>query len=460
MAVDNWGAQNAKIWLGKVKTLLVVVLLAGFAYPILTAKMKATPYEGRQKIKFWHRWGGEWEKVVFDIAKEFNESQTEYEVVPMFVTGTGSETKFILSATGGDPCDVMSIWNGGLAPLAAADLLTPLESLMTPEELKYFQTVPYPSVRESGQFKGKTYGITIGADLFGYYVNADHLREAGLDPDQPPKTFSELVAMGKKLEKRDPKGNLLRMGLNVASLQTHCYAYGPGFWDDKKKELRLNTPDMVEALTAMVEQRKSVGFQNAQRFWASQNTGSSTGAWPFIDGAVSITYDGQWRVEEIRKYKPNMDYRVWPIPPPEGGRPLPGSIGGNYMIIPVAAKNKKGAFEWLKFWSGLTQPNRAAKFENWGGWLPLSPDVAHSPTYEGYVKQNPRFQTFIDILDGPNCHAYPPVGYLAYLLDELQRAEDTALRGSKTPKQALDELDANIKKELKKRKEMGFDDSL
>ncbi|OWU65349.1 MAG: hypothetical protein CBB60_005175, partial [Armatimonadetes bacterium Cent15-Ar3] len=57
MAVNHWGAQNAKFWLGKVKTLLVVVLLAGFAYPILTAKMKATPYEGRQKIKFWHRWG-------------------------------------------------------------------------------------------------------------------------------------------------------------------------------------------------------------------------------------------------------------------------------------------------------------------------------------------------------------------------------------------------------------------
>ena len=222
----------------------------------------------------------------------------------------------------------------------------------------------------------------------------------------------------------------------------------------------LVTPDMIAALTAMAEQRKGVGFQNAKRFWASQNTGSSTGAWPFIDGAVSITYDGQWRVEEIRKYKPDMDYRVWPIPPPAGGNPLPGSIGGNFMIIPAAAKNKKGAFEWLKFWSGLTNPNRAAKFENWGGWIPLSPDVAHSPTYEAYVKQNPRFQTFIDILDGPNVHAYPPVAYLGFLIDELQRAEDAALRGSKTPKEALDQLQKNVQKELAKRKEMGFDDSL
>ena len=460
MAVNHWGPENAKFWMRKAKPVLAIFLLAAVGYPILTAKMPTTAYEGRQKIKFWHRWGGEWEQVVFKIAGEFNESQTTYEVVPMFVTGAGSDTKFILSATGGDPCDVMSIWNGNLAPLAAADLLTPLETLMTPEELKYFQTVPYPAVRESGQYKGKTYGITIGADLFGYYVNADHLREVGLDPDKPPKTFAELVEMGRKLEKKDKNGTLIRMGLNVASLQTHSYAFGPGFWDEKKRELRLNTPDMVAALTAMAEQRKAVGFQNAQRFWASQNTGSSTGAWPFIDGAVSITYDGQWRVEEIRKYKPDMDYRVWPVPPPEGGRALPGSIGGNFMIIPATARNKKGAFEWLKFWSGLTEPNRAAKFENWGGWIPLSPDVAHSPTYEEYVKKNPRFQTFIDILDGPNCHAYPPVGYLGFLLDQLTRAEDSALRGSQTPKQALDELDANVKKELRKRKEMGFDDSL
>ena len=445
----------------KVSQVILGILALGAGYGLSTAKMPSTEdYKGREKIKFWHRWGGEWEKVVFKIAKEFNESQTQYEVVPMFVTGSGSETKFILSATGGDPCDVMSIWNGGLAPLAAADLLTPLETLMTPEELEYFQTKTYPSVRQSGQFRGKTYGITIGADLYGYYVNADHLREVGLDPDEPPKTFADLVAMGKKLEKKDANGGLQRMGLNVASLQTHSYAFGAGFWDDKTKQLRLNTPDMVAALTAMAEQRKGVGFQNAQRFWASQNTGSSTGAWPFIDGAVSITYDGQWRVEEIRKYKPDMDYRVWPVPPPEGGNALPGSIGGNFMIIPAAAKNKKGAFEWLKFWSGLTNPNRAAKFENWGGWSPLSPDVAHSPTYEAYVKQNPRFQTFIDILDGPNVHAYPPVAYLGFLIDELQRAEDAALRGSKTPKEALDQLQKNVQKELAKRKEMGFEDSL
>jgi ABC-type glycerol-3-phosphate transport system substrate-binding protein len=96
----------------------------------------------------------------------------------------------------------------------------------------------------------------------------------------------------------------------------------------------------------------------------------------------------------------------------------------------------------------------------WGGWIPLSPDVAHSPTYEAYVKQNPRFQTFIDILDGPNVHAYPPVAYLGFLIDELQRAEDAALRGSKTPKEALDQLQKNVQKELAKRKEMGFDDSL
>lgn len=436
------------------------VLALTVGYALASAKMPESKYPNRQKIKFWHRWGGEWEKVVYKIADRFNESQTEYEVVPMFVTGSGSETKFILGSMGGDPPDVMSIWNGGLPPLAAAGLLTDLETLMTPEEREYFRTKTYKSVRESGQFRGKTYAVTIGADLFGYYVNADHLRAAGIDPDKPPKTFDELVEMGQKLNVRDKNGSLTRMGLNVSSLQTHSYAFGKGFFDESTKQLALNTPEMLACVKAMVAQKKAVGFQDSQRFWASQNTGSSTGAWPFIDGAVSITYDGQWRVEEIRKYKPGMDYRVWPVPPPAGGNPMPGSVGGNFMVIPTTAKNKKGAMEWAKFWSGITKPERAAEFYCWGGWVPLSKDIADSPIFRKYLKENPRFETFIDILNGDNCHPYPPVPYLQFLLDQLNRTEDLTNRGSLTPEEGLKELERTVNTELKKRKELGFDDSI
>lgn len=435
-----------------------LVIALPVLYMVATAKMPSKHYPGREKVVFWHRWGGYWEKVVQRIVDRFNESQSEYEVIPMFTTGQGSETKFMLSTIGGDPPDVMSMGSDSLPSIASGGLLTDLETLMTPEEREYFRTVPYDAIRKTGQYRGKTYGITIGADLMGYYVNSQHLREIGYDPDKPPKTFDELVALGEKLTKKDSKGNVLRMGLNVDDLATQSIAWNGGFYNPKTNKLMMNTPQNVACLTALARQRKTVGFENASRFWSSQNTGSSTGAWPFIPGAVSITYDGQWRVDEIHRAKPDMDYRIWPLIPPPGGKQLAGLIGGNFMIIPMSAKHKKGAFEFVKFWSGLTHPERAAEFYKWGGWVPLSPDVAKSPIYQEFVHDNPQFQTFIDILGGPNCQSKPSVGYLQYYLDQINRIQDQALRGSVTPEQGLKNLESTVNTELKKRKELGFDD--
>ena len=442
------------------KIRLVFGLLLAFilcVFVLASAKPPARKYPNRTKVVFWHRWGGEWEKVVGNIIDRFNESQTEYEVQGMFVTGSGSDAKLILSTTGGVPPDVMSIWNGAIPTFASGGLLTDLETLMTPAERDYFHRVPYPSIRESGQYRGRTYGITIGADLYGYYVNCDQLRAKGINPDNPPATFEELVIIGQALDIYD-QGVLTRMGLSVSSLLTHSYAWGDGFYDSTNHKLLMNTPSQVQALAAMVNQKKTVGFDNATRFWESQNSSSSTGAWPFIAGAVSIAYDGQWRVEEIRKYKKGMDYRVWPVIPPAKGKPLAGAVGGNFMIIPQSAKQKKGAFEFVKFWSGLTKPERAAEFYTWGGWLPLSPDVANSPIYSSYLKENPQFKTFVNILGGPNCHSMPSVGYLQFYLDQIQRAEDSALRGSQSPEATLKQMQIRVQEELKKRKELGFDD--
>jgi multiple sugar transport system substrate-binding protein len=435
---------------------LIVTLLAGWV--LLGAKMSGASIPGRTKVVFWHRWGGEWEVVVKKIVGRFNESQTEFEVVPLFVTGQGSETKFMLSTIGGNPPDVMSMGSESLPSIAAGGLLTDLETLMTPEERDYFHRVPYPAIRETGQLKGVTYGITIGADLMGYYVNCDQLREVGADPDNPPKTFEELVALGQKLTKRDKNGNIVRLGLDVNDLITQSYAWGSGIEDAKTGKLLMNTPTNLAALTALANQKKGMGFDEAQRFFSSQNTGSSTGAWPFIPGAISIAYDGQWRVEEIRKYRKGMDYRVWPLIPPAGGRPFAGNLGGNFMIIPTSAKQKKGAFEFLKFWSGLTHPERAAEFYTWGGWVPLSPDIANSPIYSKWLDDNPQFRTFVKTRSGNNCHASPRIGFLQYYLDQFRRAEDKALRGSLTPEQALTELESSVNTEIRKRKELGFDD--
>lgn len=316
----------------------------------------------------------------------------------------------------------------------------------------------YPAIRNIGVFHGHCYGVTIGADLMALYVNVKQCREAGLDPDHFPKTLEELNDWGMKLNKWDKEGHLTRLGFLLNDLGYVVHYFGGGFDILPDGTLRLNTPENLRGLKAIVDYRKKIGFENVVRFQGGLNDIEGAASWAFMHGDLSITYDGQWRVEELRKFAPNMDYRVMPIPPPaEGGTPLGGLVGGNYMIVPESAKNKPGAWQFLKFWTGLDNPDRAATFYNMGGWLPYSPAVANSPTFQKWLSANRQFQTFLDILASPNCKAPPAIANLQYLNDLITRAEDDAVHGDVTPEQALATLESKYREEATKRKELGYE---
>ena len=134
---------------------------------IVFASGRTTPvkYPLRKSVRFWHRWQGDWEKQVQKIVDAFNESQTEYEVIPVSIPSGGADSKVVLGVIGGDPPDIISMFNGAVPNMAANGFLTDLGTLMTPEEKKRFFSESYPSIRETGMYRGKCYAITIGADL-------------------------------------------------------------------------------------------------------------------------------------------------------------------------------------------------------------------------------------------------------------------------------------------------------
>ncbi len=439
-----------------------VMLFAGFVLMcVLLATGYTTPreYPKRKIVRFWHRWQGDWEKEVRSIVDEFNKSQTEYEVVPVSVPSGGADSKLILGVIGGDPPDLMSMFNGAVPNMAANGFLTDLETLMTPDEKVAFFQNSYPALRETGMYRGKCYGITIGADLMALYVNVKQLREAGLDPDRFPKTLEELEQWGLKLNQYDKRKNLTRLGFLLNDVQYLAKTFDGGFDVDPSGKMLLDTPNNLRALKAIVSYRKKIGFDNVLRFQAGLNDIEGAASWAFMHGDLSITYDGQWRVQEMSKFKPDMEYRVFPIPPPAvDGKPRGGVVGGNYMVVPISAKEKRGAWEFLKFWTGLDNPDRAAKFYNKGGWLPFSPAVAKSPTFQKWLKNNPQFQAFLDILASPNCKAPPPIANVQFLNDLIGRAENRAVSGDMTPEQALQDLAVKFNEEEAKRKELGYDE--
>jgi multiple sugar transport system substrate-binding protein len=404
-------------------------------------------------------WTAEWKDVVERIVDQFNESQDVYEVIPLSVPGTAADSKFLLSVAGGDPPDVMAQWNQVIPKWAESGLILPLNSFMSPEEWEAFQRTTYPVALKIGMYKESLYGVAVGIDLYACYCRVADLREVGLDPSHPPATLEELVAWGDRLTTRNPGGELARVGFLPTGLTTYAPGFGGGFYDWAKSEVLLDTPENLRALTFLVDQRKKLGFDKVIRFESGLTTGVANAQLPFISGAYSISVDGQWRVEQIAKFAPDLDYITFPIPPPKNGNPLYGWANGNFMIIPKGAKEAKGAWEFIRFWSGMADPERAAEFYTWGGWLPLNAAIAEAPKYREFVRKNPQFQTFLDLLPSENIQPTPPVPYQVYLWDRIIEADAAAQRGTLTPEAALERLQREISREIATRRKSGYKDA-
>jgi multiple sugar transport system substrate-binding protein len=400
-------------------------------------------------------WTAEWKDVVDRIVARFNSSQTEYEVEALSVPTAGADSKFILGVMGGDPPDIMAQWNPVIPSWADDHLLTPLDELMSPAERAYFYKNAYPVVQKLGIYKGKLYGMSIGMNMNAMYVQSDQLRESGLDPNHSITSLEELDKIGQRLNRFDSHHNLERIGWFPSSIAEFAPLFGGGFFDWKNNRLSIETPQNLAALTYLADQRKELGYDQVVRFTSSLDVNSFAGGWPFIAGVYSALPEGQWRVEQIEKYAPELHYKTFPIPPPVGGVKNSGTCNGNFMIVPRGAKDPKGAWEFIKFWSGLTNPNQAAEFYTWGGWLPLTPAVAQAPVYQAYLKKYPQFRTFVDLMPSRAMDVLPPVPFGEFFNDELAKMEDSAERGTMSPAEALHSLAVKVEAEVSRRRELG-----
>ncbi len=440
-------------------------ILIAFLLGVFFKNPARRKYPEREPVVFWHMWSGVWKTIVEDICVSFNESQNQYEVLPLSVPGDVADSKFLLSVAGGAPPDCMVQWNQIVPQFAHNKVIAPLDPVMSPEDYIYFKETTFPVAQKIATVNGRPYCMPLALDIRACYFRLDHLHEVGLLPPGAPKRitdkeeFEEIAALlpdnleelaewGNRLHVFDNKGRIARLGFLPEWLRMFAPAFGGGFYDWEAEKLTLNTPENRRALRFIADETTKLGFDNVVRFKSSL-TGKHGADWPFALGKRSITIDGQWRVQQLKQLAPDIAYTTAPLPPPKkGGKKNAGWVHGNFMIIPTGAKNPQGAWEFIKFWIGQDDPERAARFYTRAGWLPPRPQIANTECFREYVKENPQFQTFIDLLDSPNIEPTPPVTFQLLLYDLIKRADESATRGTLTPKQALDNLEEQINDEI------------
>jgi sn-glycerol 3-phosphate transport system substrate-binding protein len=163
----------------------------------------ALPVQAQTQIQWWHAMGGPLGEWVNDLAKEFNASQKDYVVVPTYKGSYGETFTAAMAAyRAGNAPDILQVYEVGTATMMAAKgAVKPVGEVMTMGGAKFDSKAYIPAV--AGYYtapSGQMLSFPLNSSTTVFYYNKDAFKAAGLNPDQAPKTWPEVVLAAAKLK--------------------------------------------------------------------------------------------------------------------------------------------------------------------------------------------------------------------------------------------------------------------
>lgn len=422
----------------------IALLLAVVAYAASRGGDQAAEIPpNRKEVLFWHFWGGADRKTVEAIVRRFNESQDEHFVRAVAMPGNNLDLKFFLAVAGGDPPDLLNIDDPVIADWGARGAIQPLDAFAPADEVKQAEEWLFPAARRLATYDGRLYALPNGLDIRALYYHQGLLEEYGL---QPPQTIAELDQIEATIA---PPGRTKyeRHGFLPDSrrLWAWGYVFGGEFYDERTQQVTADDPHVVAALEWMVGYRQRYGPAEIAAFRSGDQSLPGK-AFPLLAGRYAVMMDGQWRVRDIRAYQaaqqergePVTQFGVCPLPPPPGGRTRGGWVNGNNFVVPRGAGNAAGAWEFMKFWSGLGHETAAAQTCVAGGWIPVSGEVVRQPEFQAFLQAEPMFAQFVELAGSDNQFPVPVVPAGPFFDSEIKNvAEQAMLRAAEPDCEAL-----------------------
>ena len=173
------------------RTLAVILLL-------FTATAQA-----QIEINWWHSMSGALGDKVNQLASDFNASQKAYKVLPVYKGSyPESMTAAIAAFRAGNAPHILQVFEVGTATMMSAKGAIKPVYLMMKEAGEKFDPQAYLSAI-TGYYstaKGEMLSFPFNSSSTVMWYNKDAFKKAGLDPDQPPKTWPEVFEAAKKLK--------------------------------------------------------------------------------------------------------------------------------------------------------------------------------------------------------------------------------------------------------------------
>lgn len=456
-------------------------------------------------------WGLQSSDEAAGLRAQVDEFERRNPNVKISILGMGAgqmnPQKLMTAIVGKTPPDVINQDRFTIGDWASRDTFMDLSKLIERDRDKPDGIRPenfYEPCWNEAIYKGKVYAVPNTTDDRFLFYNRALFRKAGLDPDRPPRTWSELLEYAKKLTLRDQKGAIKQIGFipNWGNSWLYLYSWQNGgeFMSADGRTCTMDSPQSIEALKYMVSIYDALG--GAKQVDQFQSGFQVEAMDPFVTGKVAMKIDVDQVSNFVARFNPELDFGIAPAPVPDkraaatadnvdwnnpqaplGMQPetwesvnkAEGRSGGRFAgepryitwsggfsyAIPVGSKQVELAWKFIKWMSGPESNLIAAEAQrkyNLGKGRPFVPSMhanqsVNQAVFEAYAPEEPKFRNALAFaLSMMPYSRYRPVTFVGQQLwDEHVRAFDLAVHHSEShlsPGQAMSVGTKVVQREL------------
>jgi sn-glycerol 3-phosphate transport system substrate-binding protein len=354
------------------------------------ALMSAAPARAATDIALWHAMSGELGRQLEKLASDFNAAQSDYRIVPTYKGNyTETVTAAIFAFRSRSQPAIVQVNEVATATMTAAKgAIYPVFGLMRDMGEPFSPNVYLPAV--SGYYtdaSGNLLSFPFNSSTPILYYNKNMFRDAGLDPEAPPKTWPELGAAAKRLRDRGAACGFTTSWPswihieNFSAFHNLPLATRANGFAGLDAELTINNPVVVKHVAQLAEWQKGKVFDYSGRGQAAEPRFQNGECGIFIGSSAT-------RADFRANSKFEIGYGMMPYWPDVKGAPQNSIIGGAtlWVLRDRPSEEYKGV---ARFFAYLSQPDVQAAWHQNTGYLPVTRAAFALTRAQGYYERNP-----------------------------------------------------------------------
>jgi sn-glycerol 3-phosphate transport system substrate-binding protein len=346
------------------------------------------------KVRFWYGLGGQIGEVIVGQINKFNAAQNAIEVEGVLQQSyDGVQEKFLATLVGGDVPELVQVEIHATPQFASAGALAPMEQFFKDDASFNFDDL-VPATLLNQRWEGTLFAMPINRSTPLLYYNKNLFKEAGLDPEKPPKTWTEFKSIGKTLTKIEGGEAKVAGFLPAADwwpFESMVWSNGGELLDKDLKKVTF-----AERGAPVMQIWGDMAFQDKSALVMSGQTAGDLRAQAFIDGRGAFLVNSTAGLGRFIRDVKSFEIGTAFLPYSEGSsHAVP--TGGAAAAIPAKAapEKQKAAFEFIKWWISTEQ---GAFWSQNTGYFPIRKSSIELLTQQGYYRDRPQFKTTIDQL--------------------------------------------------------------